>query len=283
MRVKLFSEANELTNVRYNLFDNDGRRINRGVFYTELREDMLVKYYTDLQPGVYEFVVVGSYLDKNPSEYNLFIDFDAVQRMDENLLTEGHNTVKIINLFDKEKKYNISAEILGYVKKDNVSFSGGDEKTLPFIFQENETGKRIDLLMSKTDYNKLTDFAFLVLDEDGSAVKQTALGYQFGSLELSNVYTGRKELTMKFVPGFAHSESKLTLNVKNYTTVNTPVPVSVKPSSLVLYPSVINELDLTCSAPEFEIPQDSKVYGKLYFKCTTSGNTELEIPLYFNF
>ena len=88
---------------------------------------------------------------------------------------------------------------------------------------------------------------------------------------------------MKFVPGFAHAESTLTLNVKNYTTVNVPVPVSVTQSSVVLYPSVMNELDLNCSIPDFEIPQNSKVYGKLYFKCTSSGNTELEIPLYFNF
>jgi hypothetical protein len=137
--------------------------------------------------------------------------------------------------------------------------------------------------MSKQDFNKLTDFAVLILDNDGLAIKQESLGYQFGSLELKNIYQGSKDLKLKFVPGFTFSESNLDLNVKNYTMVNSPVPVTIRQSKVVLYPSVTNELVLKCPPVDFEIPQGSQVFGKLYLKCTSSGNTELEIPLYFNF
>ena len=283
LRVKLSSEVNELTDVRYYLFDNDGRIISRGIYNAEEEEGTLNKYYMNIDPGVYEFDIVGSYLDQNPSEYNLFTGFDAVHRTECNVLKEGLNKISIINLFDQVNEYNVSAEILGYVSETDLSFEGGDEKELPLKFNENEAGKKIDLLMSKQDFNKLTDFAVLILDDDGLAVKQESLSYQFGSLELNNIYSGTKNLKLKFVPGFTYSESNLTLNVKNYTTVNSPLKIAVRQSSVVLYPSVTNEIDLNCPQPDFEIPQGSRVFGKLYLKCTSSGNTELEIPLYFNF
>lgn len=283
MRVKLSSEVDELTDISYNLYDNDGHRIGRGKFNAELSEDQQVEYYADIDPGVYEFVVVGSYLNKNPSEYNLLIEFDAIQRIDDKLLTEGINKIKIMNLFDKQKKYSVSAEILGYMSEDNISFLGGKTNELPFNFKEYEASKKIDLLMTKEDFNKLTDFTVLVLDEKTKAIEQSSLSYEFGSIILNNAYTANTNLKMQFVPGFTHSESSLNLNVKNFTTVKSPVPVSVKQKDVVFYPSVMNELVLTCTAPDFEIPEGMRVYGKLYLKDTSSGNTELEIPLYFNF
>ena len=91
---------------------------------------------------------------------------------------------------------------------------------------------------------------------------------------------------MEIVPAFTHKEGKATLFVKEHTEFPSSIMVDVKDQNrkaTTLYPSSTKTLKCTFSKPDNTIPDDAKVYGKIYFKSQANEKTEYELPIYFKF
>jgi hypothetical protein len=75
----------------------------------------------------------------------------------------------------------------------------------------------------------------------------------------------------------------MTINIKEITTVENAVEIKFNKSKISLFPTSVKDLELKFSKPGFDIPADALPGGTLYFKNSSTGKVETEIPLLFNF
>ena len=147
--------------------------------------------------------------------------------------------------------------------------------------------RNLDFSLTKEDFNKITDFAYQILDENGKAVNKDGLSYRTGSITAD--FSGDKDIVkyvLEIIPAFVSKELNANLSVNEITYFDSPLSVDVKnagKTSLTLYPNNIKYLDFNFSKPEITIPVDAEVYGKVYFKSPSTGKTEYELPINFKF
>ncbi|MCO6473359.1 MAG: S8 family serine peptidase [Melioribacteraceae bacterium] len=284
MKVELSSQKDVYSFAWYFLHNPEGEQSGFGFLNAEMDEGKVENYYYNLEPGVYELVVLGYYRASAPSTYDLRISFDGINRIDEGDITETHNQIKVINNFNKLQTITLESEMLGTVQTHTANLKGYDHHEIPFTLKQGESSKTFDLKLSKDDFNKLTDFAFMIYDEDMKAVSASGLSYQEGSISIRNRYKENKKLKLVLVPGFTNADHEIFVHIDEKTYFETPISVAAKINSRVmatLYPSVIETIDLEVKKPEVELPSDAKIFGNLYFK--KAQDKIYELPLYFKF
>jgi hypothetical protein len=288
MHIKLSKVGNEYTRTRYMIADPDGRPIEySSQLYSLNDNDAVEKNYYNLEPGVYEVIVEGIFLADTVSSYNLKIDFNSIKRFNNNELTGTKNTIDVINYFNDHKSYSVSGQINGYVKNHEIKLKGSETYKYPFTFKPGESGKNFEIILSKEDYNKVTDFTFQVLDDSGIAIVKDALSYRTGSISVSpRDAHGSTNLTLIIAPAFTSETDSMTIKVKEETEMDSKPGFSVTGNSrgsLSLYPSVSQKLILNYSKPSYEMPDGSQVYGTVTFTSTASKDVEYELPIIINY
>ena len=288
MHIELSKSGKEYTAVRYRIADPDGKPIEMSSLLYSLNDNESIgNNYYNFTPGVYEVMVEGFFLADTTSAYNLKIDFSSVKRTDDNELTASDNTINVINYFNDHKAYRVSGELDGYVQTHKFDLNGRGTYKYPFTFKDGEASKTFDIILSKENYGKITDFTFQVLDDSGVAIAKDGLSYRTGSISVSPGDThGSKNLTLEIIPGFTSASDSMTITVKEKTEMDTKQQFSVTGSSrgsVSLYPSTEQMLSLNYSNPGYEMPEGAKVYGTLTFVSTASKETEYELPITINF
>ena len=183
MHIKLTKAGKEYTFVRYRIADPDGVPIElSSPLYSLNDNESIEKNYYNFQPGVYEVMVEGIFLADTTSSYNLTIEFNSIKRTDNNELTGTNKTINVIDYFNNHKSYSVSGEIDGYVRNHEVNLNGKGLYKYPFSFQPGETSKSFEVILSKENFNKVTDFTFQVLDDSGVAIAQDGLSYRTGTI-----------------------------------------------------------------------------------------------------
>ncbi len=287
MRISLTRNADKYSMTRFRLFDPDGREYDiSSVLYSIDGEDAVEEYYYNLKPGVYEVDVEGYFRAEDVSQYNLQVNFYGLERIDKKVITQDDNILKIINHFNKKASCNLSGEIPGYNKVHKIDLKGGDHYKLPIILRRGESSKEFEFELSKEDFNKVTDFAFLILDEDGYAVENNALSYRDGSISLEDNSDSESEnYTLEIIPGFAHKDGKMIIELTEKTILENPVTVDVNyngRNQVTLYPNILAELKCEFELPEVQIPEDAKFYGVIKFISTGNDKVECELPVCFS-
>ncbi|PKL87132.1 MAG: hypothetical protein CVV23_16935 [Ignavibacteriae bacterium HGW-Ignavibacteriae-2] len=284
IKIKLSSDADKFTRVRYYLHDNNGVDQMSGVFNAGSKEELMEKYYINPEPGVYELVIVGYFTDKLNSVYNLSVDLNGLNRVGSEKLSPENNVVRLVNVFDEVKDYVVSGEINEYQKEFIAKLKSGQIYDYPFIIKKGESKKNFGIKMTKENFNKVTDFAVLIYDENGKVLNSGGLSYETGDINIKNTFdTTETKLKLSIVPAFTNSDDEMTINIKEITTVENAVEIKFNKSKISLFPTSVKDLELKFSKPGFDIPADALPGGTLYFKNSSTGKVETEIPLLFNF
>ena len=287
MRVSLTRNADKYSMTRFRLFDPDGREYDiSSVLYSVDGEDFVEEYYYNLKPGIYEVDVEGYFRAEDVSQYNLEINFYGIERLGNKIISQNDNSFKIINRFNNKTQYNLSGIISGYKQAHSIELKGGDHFKLPFTINQGEASKEFEIKLTKKGFNKVTDFAFLILDEEGYAVESNALSYREGSISISRSSDSENEnYTLELIPGFAHDDGEMTIKVIEKTSMENPETVGVKfngRDQVTLYPNIPVALQCDFELPGIQIPEDSKFYGMIEFKSAADDKVESEIPVCFS-
>ena len=286
MKVKMKSNPDTYAFAWYFLHDPDGRQIDRVILRAE-DETTVEKNYFDLIPGaVYELDVLGVFRASDNSVVNLSVEFSGVKLKDENILTPDDKQLTFVNTYNSVKNYVVRSKISGYYKKHVIHLENSDYYSLPFMMTNNQAKKTFKVSISKEDFNKTTDFAIMIYDEDGKALELGGLSYRSDEISIRNKFkSDSTKLTLVLRPAFANEAGNMTVTVEEFTYVKNPpsfrVTYAGKPF-VSFYPSVVTDLDCIFEKME-NIPEGVIQFGKVYFENRNTEQTEMEIPVFFNF
>ncbi|MCW8995737.1 MAG: S8 family serine peptidase [Psychromonas sp.] len=288
MNINLSSVKNKYARVRFHLFDPDGVGLDVSpVLHTLDGETEVEENYFNLTPGVYEVDVEGYFLAKDTSTYNLTIQFNGINRLDNKIVDEENKNIEVVNLFDQAENYNLTGKFDGYEVEHNITIQGSEKFRLPFVLRKGEKSKEFKLEMSKGDYNKLTDLAFIIYDSEGLDVSDDALGFRTGSVCVTNISNeDSSEYVFEIVPGFAQESSSASIKLTEFTTFKSEYyfdVVSDRRSNVTLYPSLPKQLEINFDVPNEYFPGNSQPVGTITFESSSTKKTDCELPIKFKF
>lgn len=288
MNIKLAASGNEYSRVRYYLFNPDGIKIetSQAVHTLENKNEVEATYY-DLQPGVYEIIVDGVFLAKEISTYDLTVQFFGIKRLDNKVITATDNKIEVVNMFNIPANYNLKGQITGYEIYHDVTISGSNIFSMPFVLKRGESSKEFKLKMSKQDFSKLTDLALLIYDENGVTVNSDALSFSDGSISVDNTSDAEStNYVFEIVPGFAYETSSAEIDITEVTSFKDEYNINVlseKKPVVNLYPSLPKQLQIIFESPNEIAPENSQPIGKISFESSSTKKTEYELPIKFKF
>jgi tripeptidyl-peptidase-2 len=290
MKVALSRDAslNKYSMCNYYLYDNNGIQVDVSKrLYSVTQDEKVENYYPDLDPGIYEIDVNGYFLATDSSTYDLAVEFLSLQAVDDKEVSTVDNQIGFVNYFNEAKTYDLSSEMLGYQRNYNLLVTGKETYKMPFSMIKGESSKEFSFTLTKENFNKLTDFAYQIIDNNGKAISQGGLSYRTGSISVN--MPGDKDSVnyiLELIPAFAGKELDAYVDVQETTDFSSSISVDVKNNgrtSLTLYPNNIKNIDFNFSKPEQYIPADGIGYGKIYFKSPATDKTEYELPINFKF
>jgi subtilisin family serine protease len=287
MKISLTRNQNKYSMTRFKLFDPDGKSIDASsVLYSVDDEALVEETYYNLSPGIYEVDVEGYFRAETVSQYNLGIKFYGINRLDDNALNNKKNTLTVMNTYNSADKYSVSGDILGFKTTTTVELKGGEHYKYSFNFNTGESSKTFFLSLTKEDFSKLTDFAVLVLDEEGVALKSTAFSYKEKSISVPNSSGSENvKYTLELIPGFADETGIMTIEITEETTFASPKYLDVSYAgmdNLILYPNIPVQLKCEFDKIDEVVPENANIYGNIYFQSAANNEFEAEIPVYFD-
>jgi hypothetical protein len=158
---------------------------------------------------------------------------------------------------------------------------------MPFVLRKGEKSKVFELELSKEDYNKLTDLAFIIYDSEGNDVSNNALSFRTGSVSVTN--TSNDDSTnyvFEIVPGFADESSSADINLTEFTTFKAEHSFNAvcdKKTNLTFYPSITKQLEIYFDKPNEFFPVNSQPVGTITFESSSNKKIECELPIKFKF
>ncbi len=171
MHIRLSKAGGEYTMTRFRLASPSGAPLKMSsLLYSFNDEKSIEGTYYNLEPGVYEVTVEGYFLADTTSVYNLEVEFHSLKRVDDHELTGTENSITLINYFNDHRSYSVSGQLTGYVQTHKFKLNGKEIFKYPLVSKRVKTSKTFELILSKEDYNKVTDFAFEVLGDSGVAI-----------------------------------------------------------------------------------------------------------------
>jgi subtilisin family serine protease len=283
LNIHLSSDKNQFTSVRYYLHDPDGREKLYGRFDAIDDNGLKNEYFQNLNPGVYEFVVLGQFTSSDESKFDLDFEIDGVNINDNGIINDE---LSIVNYFAKSKSYNISGNILGFEKSYSVNMDGEEVYKIPFKLNASESKKTFDVSLSKEVFNKVTDFALMIYDKSGKAKKVGGHSYKDASITIAkNDDNQIEEYTFVMIPGFANTPSdiKISINEKTYFSNPTSIDLSYYgKETLTMYPDINYNLDCDYELPTAENSAGKNYFGEIDFKSAKTGNIEITKTIKLN-
>ena len=283
LRIKLNSESDSYTNLRMYLHNPEGEDVMFSYLSAEVQDDMSEKFYYNLEPGVYELVVLGQFTAKNKSYYDLTVEFKGITRTNENVICQKENTIEVVNYLNKVETYKMTGDILGYQKEYSILLDSVESYDYAFKLSKGEKVKQFGLEIAKTDFNKITDFALLIMDKDGKILSADGLSYNTGSISIYNTFKEDEvNLTFRLVPAFACGVGQIDVKIVETTLLNDKQEIKITDNGskrVTLYPSLKKTLLLNYKLPEYKIPNGTNYYGKLYFNSVNEEKEIAKLPI----
>jgi len=283
MNLNLSSSPNEYALLKYYLCNPDGNLIDSSPFLNTVNNNNAVeKKYYNLDPGVYELVVNASFNAASVSTYDLSISFNSIQRIDKNSLNFADRNIELINFFNLPQSYNLKGNISGYSRSFKADLVSYKQFKYPFTFKKGEIGKVFNIILSKENFNKITDFTYEIIDSTGYAVTKSGLDYRIGKLSLPAIGIKNGDIyNLLLIPAFVNSNDSMIVTVKEETDFEKIKDFSASGNStaLTFYPSIANKISLSFSKPDIEIPADAVFRGKIIFQSLNKTLYELPVSI----
>jgi subtilisin family serine protease len=281
MNVNLNSVKNEYAMLRYRLCSPEGDLLDTSPYLNTVNNNNIIeKNYYNLDPGVYELIVEGMFNSSSVSYYDLSVSFNSIKRIDNNSLNLSDKNIELVNLFNRPQSYNLKGRISGYLSSFKANLGPRKAYKYPFTLMKGESEKEFNIILSKEDFNKTTDFTFEIIDSSGFAIAKGGLDYRKGKISLSTKESKKTYVyNLLLIPAFTNSTDSMTVTINEETDFENSKEFGVKESAanLTLYPSIANKLNLDYTKPEFELPGDAVYQGKVIFQ--SSNKTMYELPI----
>ena len=274
--------------IRYRLYDQNGiAQYLSPTMYSVNSDEVIESYHYDLTPGVYELIAEGLFNSSASTNYDLSAELLSIQTSGDKILSEQQNGIVVSNLFNEVKSYNLNGEIIGYKKSYSVDLNGSSNYRMPFTMRKGEQSREFNLILSKEDFNKVTDFSMVIYNEDEIAISKDGLSFSTGSVSVQNSQDkDNVNYVLEIIPAFTNSSGNMSINIDEVTNFIKAVFVDVKNNknnSVTLFPNSSKTITCNFTKPENEIPAGAQFFGKIYFKSIISAKTEYELPVYFTF
>lgn len=285
LKVEMKSIKNEYVQAWFHLHSPDGRKAGLNLLNSEKEEMNKTSYFYNLEPGVYELDVLGYYRAKSASTFDMSVEFIGIERTDNKALCMKENSIKVINNFNLPKTYSMTGELSGYEKFYRIELNSIDVYNIPFVLRKDEAMKEFEVKVSKEDFNKTTDFAVQIYNEDGVAISKTGLSYDSEVISVRNRFDKDSvKLRLELRPAFANAPGNMVVYVTEKTYMKNKGSLKVTDNQrtrTVFYPSIERELKVKFNKPNWFIPKGAKPFGTIMLK--NGDNAEVEIPVYFKF
>lgn len=288
LHIKLNRIDKDYARIRYRLYDQNGiAQYLSPTMYSVNSDEVIESYHYDLTPGVYELIAEGLFNSSASTNYDLSAELLSIQTSGDKILSEKQNGIVVSNLFNEVKSYNLNGEIIGYKKSYSVDLNGSSNYRMPFTMRKGEQSREFNLILSKEDFNKVTDFSMVIYNEDEIAISKDGLSFSTGSVSVQNSQDkDNVNYVLEIIPAFTNSSGNMSINIDEVTNFIKAVFVDVKNNknnSVTLFPNSSKTITCNFTKPENEIPADAQFFGKIYFKSIISAKTEYELPVYFTF
>jgi len=275
LNISVTSDRKQFTDIRFYLHDVDGRNKLFGRLKANSDEGRSVKHFQDLTPGVYEFVVLGQFTSTKESTFSLEFEVDGINILGHSI---SDNQINVINYFSKTKQYEFAGKILGYQVNHQIKLNGQTTYEMKFSLKDGEEKKTFDLSLSKEDFNKVTDFALMIYDENGKARETGGFSYKDESISIKKSdKPGTEHYSLVMVPAFTNGPTDMEINIIEKVFLEKTNEINVKLNDRndgYLYPFVENTLSCEFEFPKIELTKDQKFFGEIIFK--SGSNDEIE-------
>ena len=276
LSITVESSKKEYTSVRYYLHDADGREKLSGSLDAKSENGKVVSYFQDIEPGIYEFVILGQYTSEKESTIDLSFEIDGINITNDYISSEG--TVGAVNYFSKVKTYNLTGKVVGYQKSFIAKTNSNKNYELPFKLKEDESKITFEISLEKEMFNKVTDFAMMIYNEDGKIESSGGLSYKDGSVTIKRAEIGKIEnYKLVIVPGYANAPSNLNIKIteKVYLTSQPDIKISTdNKNGLSMFPFINYKLNCEYKLPLVQVPEGFNYFGEISFKSNKTNEVE---------
>lgn len=281
--VKLKSQKEKYAFLRIYLHNPDGIQEGFAMFNPMNNEDSFERHFSNLKAGVYELVVLGNFTAKSNSTFDLTVEVNATNLLSSSQLSANENKIEIINSASLIKNYSLSGTIEGYQKEYFISLDSVETFDIPFTLRKGEQSRSFELILNKDDFNKVTDFALMIYDNEGKTKSSSGLSYSNGEISIKREKADSDEnYKLTLVPGYTHKAGSMKIKIVEKTYFANQTNLKIKQNSVSLFPSVQKSIYLELKKPETEKPNDSVYFGSIIFKSPKTNIKEFELPLTFN-
>jgi hypothetical protein len=281
MNVNLNSVKNEYALLRYRLCNPEGNLLDSSPYLSTVSNNNIVdKNYYNLDPGVYELIVEGMFTASSVCAYDLSVSFNSIQRIDNNSLSMVDKNIDLVNFFNHPQSYSMKGKISGYVRSFKADLSPRKAYQYPVSLKKGESEKEFNIILSKEDFNKITDFTFEIVDSSGFAIEKGALDYREDKISLSAIGSEKSYVyNLLLIPAFTNASDSMTVTINEVTYFEKYKEFGIGgiTPNFTLYPSITNRVKLGYSKPDIELPAGAVYQAKIIFQ---SGNkTMYELPI----
>ncbi len=219
----------------------------------------------DLTPGIYELDILGQFTSSQESTYDLSLDVDGINILSNSF--DNNNSISVMNSFNKENSYKISANILGFKKEYRVKLNGEKSFSIPFSLNPDESKKEFNISLSKEDFNKVTDFSLLINDNNNKTVESDGMTYRTSKIAINRSLKDKSEnYTFIMIPGFADEPKEMEIDITEETYLEESTQISLRNNDLTLFPFIKNQLRANYSLPKVSKPEGTKYFAEFVFK-----------------
>lgn len=222
------SVSNENCDFNFGLASADGKMIKtESINYTGEKSRSKGFSVPVNASEVYELIVYPGYRAVRSSRYSLYINPVGVSLKGD--IIRSNPIFTLTNSLNDSKEYSLQSLIKGELRTFDLNMEFTDYVYYDFTFDEGVVRKAFEISMSKYDFNKFTDFSFLILDENGKAIEKNSINYEKDHIYVSN-YRGDKvgsKLRLYLTGGFANEPSFVKLNIIERDFYEESIPLSL--------------------------------------------------------
>ena len=240
----------------------------------------------ELMPGIWEIIPFAFHNLTRISTYDLEISFDGIE-VEPVVSLKYENGGKPggqITAVSHFNRFSGSAEgkLTGYRKKTRLEIDG-DEYDHSFKTDKNITRVDFKLAMDKKTFNRFTDIAVNIKDEDGRVLSSGGFTQRSTSIGFSPPGAGKYKL--EIIAGFTYPKKKKDkwfIDLVETFTTGESIDISVKKNgteTFELYPSIPVELDFECVKIPKLTPDGYALYGELVFTDRIGSKTAAALPI----
>ena len=282
--IQLFTLANQYSRIIAFLFDPQGHEMDKYAILNSEKENQQIIRLSgeDLHYGTYELDLYADFRNPKTSHCKYSIAFSGLEVMPETItdvkVENGQNPkgkFSVLNYFDQPVVCQMTGTIYGWQKVDYL-----DEESalyqLDFTIGEKVEKVVFDLELPKKVFNKMTDFAINVRNNNGKILVADGLTYRKKKIEFVPPASG--DYYLELIPAFATKKPRhWTANLKETYYMFNKIPVNI--GRKYFYPKVTKDVHFTIDGTLPVAPNGYYLFGELWLSSIDKYHFRVKVPV----